>query len=157
MGNQKFMEFKEKIHEFFDTSIHEIEHVLKIKIKLLFISHWRYLLIGGLNTILSLVLYYLFLKFGINYLMANTICFVIGLINGYYLNAFFVFKKIAKLNGLCKYSIVYLVSLVISLLLLFIFVQFFGFNKMAAQVMITAIITAINYMLIKKFVFAVTH
>ncbi|MEN9945691.1 MAG: GtrA-like protein [Pseudomonadota bacterium] len=53
----------------------------------------RYLIVGGSNTLLSLALYYVMLKLGVNYLLANTICFIIGFVVSYSLNTLIVLTQ----------------------------------------------------------------
>lgn len=113
----------------------------------------RYLIVGGSNTVISLLLYYFFVIIGINYLIANAICFVIGVILGYTLNAIVVFKHPVKYRALIKYSRVYITSFLISSLMLYCLVKFGGINKIIAQIITVSLITVVNYLMIKKLVF----
>ena len=67
-----------------------------------------YLLIGGANTLINLLIFYIFLQFGINYLIANVFCFIIGVLLGYILNTLIVFKNKLHFAALLRYSTVYL-------------------------------------------------
>jgi len=49
--------------------------------------------VGVSNTLISLVVYYVCLYFGLHYIVANTLGFVVGTINAYFWNNKFVFKK----------------------------------------------------------------
>lgn len=49
--------------------------------------------VGVSNTLISLAVYYVCLYFGLHYVMANTLGFVVGTINAYFWNNRFVFKK----------------------------------------------------------------
>jgi putative flippase GtrA len=113
----------------------------------------KYLIVGGSNTVISLLLYYLLLKIGINYLVANALCFVVGVLLGYTLNTLIVFKGSLYFKSLIKYSTIYLFSLVFSSGALFILVHYFELNKMLAQILVTMIVTVLNYVLIKTIVF----
>ncbi|MBX9867972.1 MAG: GtrA family protein [Burkholderiales bacterium] len=112
-----------------------------------------YLIIGGANTLINLLIFYAFLQFGINYLIANVLCFIIGVLLGYILNTLIVFKAQLHFAALLKYSTVYLSSMAINLVLLFLLVHYAELNKMLAQIITTAIVTVVNYVLIKKIVF----
>jgi putative flippase GtrA len=113
----------------------------------------KYLMVGGTNTLISIVLYYLLLKIGVFYLLANTICFIIGVILGYSLNSMFVFNAKINFRGLKKYIFVYSASLGLNLLFLSFLVTILNFDKMLAQIITIAIVTIVNYLIIKRFVF----
>ena len=49
--------------------------------------------VGVSNTLISLAVYYVCLHFGLHYIVANTLGFVVGTINAYFWNNKFVFKK----------------------------------------------------------------
>lgn len=49
--------------------------------------------VGVSNTLISLAVYYVCLYFGMHYITANTLGFVVGTINAYFWNNKFVFKK----------------------------------------------------------------
>ena len=106
-----------------------------------------YLIIGGSNTLINLLIFYIFLQFGINYLIANVFCFIIGVLLGYILNTLIVFKVTLHFVELLKYSTVYLSSMVINIVLLFGLVHYGELNKMLAQIVTTAVVTVVNYLL----------
>lgn len=112
-----------------------------------------YLIIGGANTVINLLIFYVFLKIQVNYLIANLLCFIIGVLLGYILNTLIVFKSQLHFAALFKYSSVYLSSMAINIVLLFLLVHYAELNKMLAQIITTAIVTVVNYVLIKKVVF----
>ena len=112
-----------------------------------------YLIIGGANTIINLLVFYVLLKLQVNYLIANVLCFIIGVLLGYILNTLIVFKAKLHFAALLKYSSVYISSMAINLVLLFLLVHYGELNKMVAQIITTAIVTVVNYVLIKKIVF----
>lgn len=113
----------------------------------------KYLIAGGSNTVISLMLYYLLLKIGINYLVDNVICFVVGVLLGYTLNTIFVFRNKLHFKSLIKYSLVYVSSLSLNIVMLFSLVHYLDTDKMLAQVITTGFVTIANYLLIKKLVF----
>jgi putative flippase GtrA len=102
----------------------------------------RYLFVGGFNTIMSLLVYYILVYFGANYLLATAITSIFGVIEGFILNSLIVFKHKVRWSGLLKYGLVYGLSFVLSLGIMFILVD-------------TLAITIINYCLIKRFVFVI--
>ena len=112
-----------------------------------------YLFTGGLNTLISLGIYSLMLKLGVNYLLSSSVTYVFGIIEGYILSSLFVFKHKIKLFGLIKYSGVYGISFILNFILIYLTVSFLGMNKIIAQIIVTAILTILNYTLIKILVF----
>ena len=83
-----------------------------------------YLIIGGANTVINLLIFYAFLKLQVNYLIANVLCFIIGVLLGYILNTLIVFKRKLHFAALLKYSSVYVSSMAINIVLLFLFVHY---------------------------------
>ena len=49
-------------------------------------------LVGIFNTLITIISFWILLKFGMNYLIANTIAYLIGVANSYYWNKNWVFK-----------------------------------------------------------------
>lgn len=114
----------------------------------------RYLFAGGLNTVISLLLYYGLLKLHVNYLVATSIANVFGVIEGFLLNAILVFKHKVKLSGLIKYSSVYGISFVNNLAIMYVFVELLYVSKWLAPIPTTIICTLLNYWMVKRFVFS---
>jgi|LauGreDrversion4_2_1035121.scaffolds.fasta_scaffold21076_2 putative flippase GtrA len=112
-----------------------------------------YLLTGGINTVISLLLFALMVKIGINYLLASCITYVFGIIEGYLFSSLWVFKHKIKFSGLFKYSGVYAIAFVINLVLMYLAVEMLLLDKILAQIIVTGVLTIINYQLVKIFVF----
>ena len=113
-----------------------------------------YLIVGGINTLVNLRIYYILLKCGVNYIVDNIICFIIGVLMGYIMNTLIVFNNRLRFKSLLKYSSVYICSMAINIGLLFSLVNFLQLDKMLAQIMTVGVVTIINYLLIKRFVYA---
>lgn len=113
----------------------------------------RYLFIGGFNTLMSLLVYYALIYFNINYLLASAVTNIFGVVEGFVLNSLIVFRHKIKWSGLFKYSSVYGLSFIISLLLMYILVDTSHVSKFIAPIINTGVITVINYYLVKRFVF----
>lgn len=113
----------------------------------------RYLFFGGLNTALTFSLYILLLKTGLNYLFASTICYAVGIIEGFLFNAWFVFHHKPRFSGLTKYGLVYAVAYLINLGLLFGLVHFMELDKIVAQLVTIIVVTILNFKLVQQLVF----
>lgn len=115
-----------------------------------------YLGIGTFNTCLCLSLYYILIhKLDFNYIIASIIMYIFGVFVGYYLNSMVTFKAKIRFHRLIKYSFVYVISLLLNIGFLFVFVDFIHLNKMLGQIITTAILTIINYILLKSIVFRI--
>ena len=113
----------------------------------------KFLAIGSFNTLLCLLLFKWLLSFNINYLLASAIMNLFGILEGYILNAKLLYKTNLVLHELLKYFNVYAVAFTVNLLLMYALVSWLDLPKFSAQILTTAILTIINYQLVKLFVF----
>lgn len=65
-----------------------------------YIERWlpfiKYSIVGGICTILNLILFYVLVQIGVHYIAANVISYVLAIVLNYLLNKCFVFLGIAK-------------------------------------------------------------
>lgn len=114
----------------------------------------KFSIVGALNTIISIVFYYIFLKLGLFYIIANTLAYVAGMINSYILNKIWVFKaNVYSKITILKFTIVNLVSLILSNSLLYLMINGIGFNRIFAQLPVIFVILTINYSVNKIWTF----
>lgn len=103
--------------------------------------------VGIINTIINLIIFNILIYFGMNYIVANSIGFIVGMVNSYMWNNIWVFKAKSKSpKTIIKFIIVNLIVLGINNLLLFILVKEFGLNKTVAQIMVLVITTLVNFL-----------
>lgn len=124
--------------------------------KLLVHKHGQFLkfcIVGASNTTISLVAYYLLLKLDIHYLLASSIAYFAGLINGYLFSSSYVFKQKKNVNQAIKFILVNASSLLINLLFLYILVDVLGVSKILAQVFVTCFNVVYNFFLNKWWTF----
>lgn len=111
-------------------------------------------IIGVINTLISICCYFVLVKVGVHYILANIISYLIGLLNSYYWNKKWVFKyKEKHIAVFVKFIIVNIVVLGINTLSLFLCVHTLGINQYFAQLIATAIGMGINYFLNSKWTF----
>jgi putative flippase GtrA len=110
--------------------------------------------IGVSNTIVQLGVYYLLLSFNVYYLVSNIIAFFFSVMNSYIWNKKFTFKekRITKLTIL-KIYLSYGITTLLSTGLLYLLVSIIGLNKYISPIINIAVITVINFLLQKYFVF----
>lgn len=110
--------------------------------------------VGIINTGLNFLVYNILLFFGVDFIVANTIGFCIGMINSFIWNNYWVFKTKSKSPKIMiKFIIVNLILLGIANLLLFIFVKEFGIEERIAQVLVVVINMLINFVASKFWTF----
>lgn len=119
----------------------------------------NYLIVGVLTTLVSIVAYFIFAKiFGINYLISNVISWIISVAFAYVTNKLFVFKDkekdkkqvLIQVYQFVKYR---LLSLIIDVLLMYVFVELIKMDDMIAKVINQVIVIVLNYVFSKLFVF----
>ena len=113
----------------------------------------KYVYVGGLNTLVTFLLYIFLIKLHVNYILASSVCYLVGIVGGYVLNSYFVFTSKIKLTGLSKYSLVYITSYFISIFMLFCFVSILGIDVILSQAIAIVIVTLLNFKLVKWLVF----
>jgi len=112
-------------------------------------------IVGVSNTLISFLIYYVLIYFKINYVVANTIGFVVSVLNSYYWNNKFVFKKIAggNLKPLIKTFVSYGTTFVISTVLLVIMVNYLNISELIAPILNLIITIPLNFLLNKFWAF----
>lgn len=113
----------------------------------------RYIFFGVLNTAITFLLYVFLVGLGVQYLVASTICYLVGIVEGFVFNGIFVFNEKLELTGLSKYFLVYLVSYLISIFVLFSLVHYLNLNELISQATVIILITFLNFKLLKWLVF----
>lgn len=114
----------------------------------------KFLIIGSINTLICMILFEALILTGLNYLISSALMNIFGIIEGYLLNARFVYKTEAKIKALLKYSNVYAVSFILNLSIMYLLVTLLHQQELVAQIITTGILTIMNYFLVKIIVFA---
>lgn len=106
----------------------------------------RFLFVGVLNTIFGYGIYALFIYIGIQYILANTLSYILGILHSYIWNKYFTFKQTHRnLLEFIRFVSVYLLSYASSCLLLWLFVGKMGMSAYIAGVLSLFITTVISY------------
>ncbi len=110
-------------------------------------SEWvRFVISGGTNTVVTYVLYLALLRL-VEYRAAFTISFVIGIILGYSLNTWFVFRTRWSLLMLFGYPVIYLVQYGLGLLLLTVEVDKLGIDRRFAPFINVTLLLPLTFLL----------
>ena len=120
----------------------------------------RYLIIGALTTLVSLIIYYgltiafLDAKKALELQIANIISWVCAVTFAYFTNKYYVFKDASmNKNGIVKFFLSRILTLLLDMLLMYILVTKLSFNDRIIKVIVQVIVIIGNYTLSKLFVF----
>lgn len=121
----------------------------------------RYFIIGGLTTLIALIIYYLcvytFLNpdAAIELQIANIISWIGALIFAFFTNRSFVFQSENKdiVKEAMSFTTSRLATLLIDMLLMFLLVTIFKFNDKIIKLFVQVIVIVLNYIFSKLFVF----
>lgn len=93
---------------------------------------------------------------GIYYLISAVLAFSIGTVTNYSLNRYWNFKSTKKsfLRGLTSFAIIGLSSLILTTILLYVFVEFFGIHYLVGKILTTLLAVIWNFKLVSKITFS---
>ena len=110
--------------------------------------------VGGLNTLVGYGVYAILLFLNFNYLIANSISTVIGVLHSYLWNRFFTFKSKEKAGKeFMKFISVYVISYLIGMVSLYCFTGLLNLSPYIAGLINLVITTLISYFGHKYFSF----
>ena len=112
-------------------------------------------IVGILNTLIALVIYYALVFIGFHYILSNTMAFGVSVINAYYWNQKYVFSKSKENQSrkLLKIYASYGFTFLLSTGLLFLMVSTLGISHYIAPIINLFITTPLNFILNKYWVF----
>ena len=120
----------------------------------------RYLIIGALTTLVSLIIYYgltitiLNAKKALELQIANIISWICAVTFAYFTNKYYVFKDAStNKTGIVKFFLSRILTLLLDMLLMYILVTKLSFNDRIIKVIVQVIVIIGNYILSKLFVF----
>src|SRR6478672_3368985 len=116
-------------------------------------------IVGVSNTLLSFAIYTVLLKvFGVWYLAASAIGFVIGAVNGFLLNRRWTFAgHVGDALTPVRWGVVQGCGLALNLGLLYLFVDGAGVEKLLGQALATAIVTVVTFLVNRAWTFRMHH
>lgn len=106
----------------------------------------RFLVAGGVNTLVTYILYLLLLE-AFHYTLAYSIAYLIGIVGSYYINCYLVFKEPPRLRSALRYPVVYLVQYLVGVLMLFVIVDWIGLDKRLAPLFVIAVTVPVTFLL----------
>lgn len=114
----------------------------------------RFLLVGGLNTLISYGVYCLLVFFCFNYILAATLGYIVAMLNSFILNKFWTFSCKGNIHSLqiVGFIVINLISLSVNLVFLEIFICL-GIDKYISQIFAIGFSLVVNFLGCKVFVF----
>lgn len=117
----------------------------------------KYFFVGGSAAIVDVGLFFIFAKFlGFNYLIVGFFTFIIATFVNYYLSIKFVFDSGKKFKKHFEVILVYIVSatsLLLNLLLLYLFHEKFLLDVGLSKIIVTGLLFFFNYSVRRFFIF----
>lgn len=110
----------------------------------------RFLIAGGMNTVLTYLIYLSLLNV-VNYLLAFTLSFIVGIVIAFVIYSFFVFKTPFVWSKMLQYPILYALQYGGGLVLLAILVEYIGLDKRISPIINVTLLTPITFGLNKWF------
>lgn len=114
----------------------------------------KFCLVGVSNTAISLIVYYVFVLINKNwYIAGNAVGFIVSVLNSYFWNSRFVFKKTDETGKtIIKTFAAYSTNLIIGTVLLYIFVDILHISEFIAPLLNLIITIPLNFILNKFWV-----
>jgi len=115
----------------------------------------KYLIVGGFTTIIYYSVFYILYKIiGTYYLFSSAISFFLAVLFGYVFNKKWTFRTNSKSRmEVVRYYSVYFFSMIITLIIMKIEVDYFRTDPLIANMAVIFIIPFINFLGMKFFVF----
>jgi putative flippase GtrA len=116
-------------------------------------------IVGVSNTLLAFAIYTVLLKvFGVWYLAASAIGFIVGAVNGFLLNRRWTFAgHVGDSLTPVRWGVVQGCGLALNLGLLYLFVDGAGVEKLLGQALATAIVTVVTFLVNRAWTFRMHH
>ena len=115
----------------------------------------KYLIVGGLTTVVSIVSYYIVRLFIENYLVCTVISWIFAVAFAYITNRVFVFNS--KRENIFKECTEFVFSRILSLVaevaVMYLLVDFLNISDKISKIIVQVIIVILNYVFSKLFVF----
>lgn len=111
-------------------------------------SFARFLASGAFNTLVTYALYLILLNIT-SYKASYTITYIFGILLSYILNRHFVFKSTAGSRSILLYPLVYLAQYLVSMGVLWLWIDHLHFNEKAAPLIAIIITIPLTYLLSK--------
>ncbi|MBB3826551.1 GtrA family protein [Xanthomonas arboricola] len=114
-------------------------------------SFVRFLISGGINTVATYAAYLALLQ-ATSYKVAYTVAYVFGIVIAFFINRLFVFRTHRGWRSLLMFPFVYLAQYLVSLAVVFAWVEHLGFSVALAPIVAILVTVPLTFLL-SRFVF----
>jgi putative flippase GtrA len=119
-----------------------------------YVRFLKFLVVGVLNTTLSLAVIWVLMALGVSYKWANVVGYVAGLINSFVWNKQWVFRSNNNLfYEMAGFGACFVVCYGVQFLLLSVMVEHLEWNEYLAQLLAMGAYTVLNFILNRLFTF----
>lgn len=120
----------------------------------------RYGIIGFLTTSINIIFFGLCTRFGLNYLMANTIAFILAVLFAFEANDRVVFRvkrndPASVFSRLTKFFAMRAGSYLVDMLLMFVLIDILEQDDIIGKAITNVVIIIMNYIMSKYFIFRI--
>jgi putative flippase GtrA len=123
----------------------------------LFLQLIRYSLVGFLNTFFGFTIILIFMTLGYSPYISNALGYILGSLLSYWLNYRWTFSSGTGSRSYLKYLSAICISYILNISVLFLFVEFFHFPIVTAQLFGVVIYSLSIFIFCRYFVFADNH
>lgn len=116
----------------------------------------RYLISGGFSSAIDIVLFSLLIEvFDLHYIISASISVTVSFVIRFYLQKVFAFKdrNLDVHRQIFMYSILYVLSIVITTILLYVFIDMLHLWYVLAQVMAIGIVAVVSFFVYRNVIF----
>ena len=146
---------KDKVKIFINKMLKVFHIKVSEKTENLFVQIFKFVIVGGIATIIDWIIYYLLYNFmHMNPLLANILSFSVSVIYNYIASVKWVFdvnKDKNKVKMLVEFLIFSIIGLLLTELLLWIGINKLNMNAMLVKIIATAIVMVFNFITRKIF------
>lgn len=115
---------------------------------------FRYVMTGGMTTLINYIIFFLLTTVSLNYLISNSIAWLGAVIFAFYANRQVVFHSDGdKMQEFLQFFSLRLATLVVENLLLFLFVEWMVMPEMVSKIFVSVVTVALNYFACKYSIF----
>ncbi|MBA2653439.1 MAG: GtrA family protein [Gammaproteobacteria bacterium] len=107
-----------------------------------------FLMLSGINSLTTYTVYLLLINI-LNYKVAYSITYLLGIALSYFTNSTITFKTQLSFKGLVKFYIIYLLQYLVSIALLNVMVEHFNVHKSLAPIFVMGIVVPISFFVVK--------
>ncbi|MCR8844860.1 GtrA family protein [Paenibacillus sp. SC116] len=105
---------------------------------------FKFVISGGVNTVVTYLVYLLLLMF-LNYSFSYTISYLSGILLSYYLNTIFVFSEKVSFRKFLKYPIVYLVQYLVGIIMMYVLVEYLSISVKVVPLIVIILTLPLTY------------